>query len=269
MLYRFYAGDNSHPRPPYYSKELCLESLLQAAEQCSGASVLLLQDGYDEHPALSGLQGRPASLLREEPAGNSGSFVRALDFALNSDWDEDTIVYFVEDDYLHQGDSLLRLERGAAALPQIDYFTLYEHPNSYAFGVPDAREFVYVDGLNYWRTITSTCMTFAARLSALRRDSALFRAAATGPNPNDYPLWLAIQGGRMPRLLLEHYHSIPRAGALLGSAKAAMLRRRRPESVLLACCLPSGATHLDLSDGLAPMVDWAAVARTVKERGEQ
>ena len=264
VLYRFYTGENTHQRPSYYSKSLCLESMVVAVNNCPGAELTIIQDGKERHPALEALP-QTVTVERGHRAGNSGSFLRALEVAVSLTLGPQDLIYLVEDDYLHTPDSLLRLSDGARGIPNADYFTLYEHPNSYAFDVPDGKEFVYLVNGSYWRTITSTCMTFAGRASAFARDKKIMVEKSQGPNPDDYAMWLALQSRPMVRRLLALLLRLRRGRQrVLDLSKATVIRARRSDSVLLVCCLPSAATHLDLSAGLAPAQDWAVIAASIR-----
>ena len=77
----------------------------------------------------------------EPQRGNSGSYRWALEHAVTA-FDSDDVVYFVEDDYLHTRNAFAVLAAGVTVLDNIDYFTLYEHPNAYR-RLPSGPTYLY------------------------------------------------------------------------------------------------------------------------------
>jgi hypothetical protein len=240
VVYRATPAGNVKARPPWFSKWVCLGSLLRAIEEagrttidvrflCDGNlpdAVLDLMAQYGETEHLSGL-------------GNSGSYLRALEWATKGPLLDSDSVYFVEDDYVHVEGSLAALDGAIRATDPGSYLTLYDHPDRYGRTddlVVPGRSIELING-RHWRRVESTNMTFAANVRTLRRDGWLFRAFARHTSyPHDRELWRAVQG--------------------LGARRP--LRWMRGRRVLLGP-IPSLATHAE-RETLAPGVDWEAVA---------
>ena len=257
IIYRTSGAENLNRRPGFYSKIGCAASLRSAFEKATDADLIVINDGL-RSPALDVLRSVAVRVIEQERRGNSGSYRRALEVALeypDSDW-----VYFVEDDYLHAPDAIAVLQRGIRGLPSSAvYLSLYEHPNMYQAGLPADPDYIYLVGSDYWRTATSTCMTFAAQVGALREGAQTHRRASAGSVPDDYGLWLALQGAEFPMRLGARVS--PRLRPFLYRAgQRFMAARRSPYRRQLVVSLPSRCTHADLSDGLAPGVDWGMIA---------
>ena len=271
IIYRTCAVENSSPRPEYYSKALCAASLrLAISEATISCDLIVIQDGPEQSEALPVLKPVTGKTITTAGLGNAASLQVAFRFVNSrTDWSDEDLVYFVEDDYLHTPSAISRLGDAWHLPKSVCYLTLYEHPNAYARGGPNVKELIHLGPGGHWRTITSTCMTFAARLSCFRRDFRLHMMAADNDGkPLDYALWLAIQGAWPERALLRYYRSVPTVLSLRGRslrvAKAHMIMRRTPRTTQLVAPLPSEATHLDLSAGLARGVDWEQVAMLVR-----
>ncbi|MEI2764230.1 MAG: hypothetical protein V9F82_00840 [Dermatophilaceae bacterium] len=140
-MYRSYGGENLKGRPPFYSKDLALWSLLRAA-QSAAVRPTFLNDGPIPEARLDvmGSRGEVRS-LSQRPAGMRSSYWSALRFAARSSWPDDDVVLFSEDDYLYTPDALVRLAEAADALPGVSYFAPYastprlpsaEFPRGYA-----------------------------------------------------------------------------------------------------------------------------------------
>nr|QBK93664.1 MAG: hypothetical protein LCPAC404_03680 [Pithovirus LCPAC404] len=108
--------------------------------------------------------------------GNTGSFKFALDLALKNN-DED-VIYFVEDDYLHREGSEKVLLEG---FEKADYVSMYDHPDKYMSPSPNPfvkngseLSRVFLTKSTHWKKTNSTCMTFASKVKTLKEDYKVF-----------------------------------------------------------------------------------------------
>lgn len=125
--------------------------------------------------------------------GNATSFLEALDLACT--FDDDEIIYIVEDDYLHKLGSPTLIEEG---LELFDYVTLYDHPDKYDFPYKHQSVKVYITDSTHWRKIPSTTATFATRVGKLKEDLRTFKSFTRPyPFPQDHDMWTALtENGR-------------------------------------------------------------------------
>lgn len=286
VLYRSYGGTNMKGRPEYFDKVRCLHSLLRAAERV-GAQITFINNGpVPEH--LVRLM-RSAGEITELPGLRMPkSFQAALQQATASDWPDEEVVWYSEDDYLYRPEAFERLAEIAAAAPTVDYFGLYAGtpahqllreplpsdgtPRGWAQSPP-----VDVDGQE-WVQVRNTTASFGARLGALREDEGIFRLCAL-PHRNmfrDQDIWRVVQGYApyTYRALLrdavglsgETSRQRMREAVMVPFRVATNLRaHRRPERrrTLLAAD-PNLVTHLEVGY-IAPGRDWAAVAAETDE----
>ena len=130
----------------------------------------------------------------------AGTFNLALDWALKQD--EETLVYFLENDYIHKPNSdkilLEGIELGA------DYVSLYDHPDKYIPANRGGNKFVDEDGGEvtkiylsescHWKLANSTTMTFACKVKSLRRDEHTLRKWTNmGHYPRDFDMFLELR----------------------------------------------------------------------------
>src|SRR6185312_15403774 len=242
IIYRACTADKISTRPRYYSKPICLRTLLGAARQAEIGRFVLIFDGLEESEVIDEcLLGYPATELRRLYAvGNTASFMAAYELAVS--FPDDDIIYFVEDDYLHTELSLVKLGAAFDDIREADYVTLYDHPvrylAEYAGGIDishrDTR--MFIAGGHHWRSQESTCMTFASRVSTLKEDRTLFERHLAGHEvPPDREVFRHLQG-------LLGYEADSPTRLLLGP-------------------VPSLATHCHV-DWLAPVIDWQSVAKS-------
>jgi hypothetical protein len=103
--------------------------------------------------------------------GNAGSLKAAFDLAMT--YDDNDIVYFVEDDFLHLPNPKEYL---VEALDKVDYVSLYDHSDKYAKGPnPFVDDFgentkVFLTKSSHWKFTNSTVQTFATRVKTLKED---------------------------------------------------------------------------------------------------
>ena len=102
----------------------------------------------------------------------------------------DSLLYFVEDDYLHLSHSLNLLEEIAHAYPN-DYYTLYDHPDKYR-GYTDLESKIAVVQDTHWRTVPSTTNTFACRKDTLVEDLSTHQYYSLPAITQDHAKFVAL-----------------------------------------------------------------------------
>jgi len=236
IIARSTGGDNPKNRPAYYTKFLCLRSLLDAATRLGDlVRFTFVNDGAIPADRLSEME-RHGTIVPLPGVGNSPSYRRAMEIALHGTPEE--FVYFAEDDYLYLEESFTSLVAAFDDIPSADYITLFDHRDRYTRHDDAHRGYsrIVIAAARHWRTVDSTCMTFGARTAVFRNDAWLHRLATVPNTPRDRLLWHALQGQRW------FWWKYPKR-RLFGP-------------------MPSLATHMD-PHGLAPIVAWEDVARRV------
>lgn len=131
-------------------------------------------------------------IIEFEKGTEAGSFLYLLEHVRSLDLDPDTILYFVEDDYLHRK-GWLSILKEAFALPGIDYATLYDHKDKY-FLYPRLQSKIFATSSCHWRTTPSTTNTFAVRFKTLMEDFSIHRKySSRGPITADHDKFLCLQ----------------------------------------------------------------------------
>jgi hypothetical protein len=171
-------------------------------------------------------------IIKIDIHSNGFSFRRVYEDACKLE--DNDLVYFLEDDYIHQENALEYL-KDAAEWNYTDYISLYDHPDKYdnnEAGVnPLAKEFgeitkVFKTSNHHWKLTNSTTMTFAAFVDVLKRDKEIFWKYTETGYPYDYNIFI--------NLLKE--------GKFLSSP------------------IPSISTHGE-TKFLAPFIEWKKIAK--------
>jgi hypothetical protein len=195
IIYRISDNGYSKIKPSYINNENCLKNFCNVffdytydiniiADNCSKDTIKMINKYID-----------PINIEKVSVGHGAGTFNLALDKAL--EYDDETIVYFVENDYLHREKSPEVLVEGLQL--GYDYVSLYDHPDKYINGanpfVEDGGEVTRVMLSNscHWKLTNSTTMTFAAQVKTLKEDESIFREYTTGSYPRDFEMFLALR----------------------------------------------------------------------------
>lgn len=177
IFYRISSNSLPKPKLPGANKFRCLDNFISVF----GSEIKVLADNCDEQ-TLNEIEHRNLSTLVTD-CGNAQSFLFTLSQALYCP--DDTLIYFVEDDYLHLPISHTLLQEGIAS--GVDYISLYDHPDKYG-PLYDGGETskVFRTASSHWRTSISTCMTFASTAGVLKNDMEIWHQWCGGTNPEDH-----------------------------------------------------------------------------------
>jgi hypothetical protein len=249
LLYRISSRGNAKTRISNFSKLDCLANLVASFP---GYRLVCLADNCDDD-TLEAVRHFPLFHLERTRLGPLQSFRHLVHHALQNLQDED-IVYFIEDDYLHVREAQSILEEG---LQVFDYVTLYDHPDKYGvFGagknpyVSDSRlsepTRVFKGKRVIWRTTNSTTHSFACRVSTLRQDRYVWLGwFKPRKKLQDFYDWIFLTkpgfNGGMLRTKLLLRQAVAQLARLVGSRKRT-----------LGVPMPSASAHLEerfLPDG--------------------
>ncbi len=164
-------------RPEWFSKQLCWDNLIKTID----LSLANINTVYDTHFGDSNVH--PTTNYYPINCGSEGSsFLATLDIIMERNFPDDTIIYILEDDYLHR-ENWCKIMLEAFTL-NVEYVTLYDHLDKY-FHYPNMLSNILLTDSCHWRTIPSTTNTFACRMSTLKRDIEIHRKYSIGREVSD------------------------------------------------------------------------------------
>lgn len=128
--------------------------------------------------------------------GEAKSFLRTLEYVLSKNFDDDTIIYFLEDDYVHRPNWDIILQEGFA-LP-VSYVTLYDHKDKYTEMYSDLMSKILITENSHWKPVPSTTNTFATKFRTLKDDAKIHHQYSMNVEPTaDHQKFLDLnQRGR-------------------------------------------------------------------------
>ncbi len=196
IIYRISDTGYNKVKPEYINNENCLANATKEFDD-SIWSVIADNVSLDTNNMIQKYVTRDCILYTEKGNG-AATFNLALDEALT--YDDDEIIYFIENDYLHKPGSQKIIkeafELGAS------FVSLYDHPDKYIGpdkggnpycegGAEDTR--VYLTDSCHWKITNSTTMTFAAKVSTLKRTEEILRKHTSTTHPNDFSMFLELR----------------------------------------------------------------------------
>lgn len=196
IIYRISDAGYNKVKPDYIGNEQCLKN---ATEVFKDADWSIIADNVSSETNNMIVKYKSRSHINYVEVGHgAGTFNLALDEALT--YDDDEIVYFIENDYLHKPESQKIIEEGFNL--GASFVSLYDHPDKYLppekggnpyckGGAEDTR--VYLTDSCHWKITNSTTMTFAAKVSTLKRTEEILRKHTSGSHPNDFAMFLELR----------------------------------------------------------------------------
>ena len=227
IIYRISDAGYKKEKPEYIDNEKCLAN---ATKVFKDAEWSIIADNVSKETSGMIEKYKSKDHIRYASEGNgAATFNLALDEALT--YNDDDIVYFIENDYLHKPNSKKILEEGIKL--GASFVALYDHPdkyldpskggNPYCEGAAEDTR-VYLTNSCHWKITNSTTMTFAAKVSTLKRVEPILRKHTSTTHPNDFHMFLEL----------------------------------REQGELLITPLPGYATHGE-TKWLSPLTDWSKV----------
>lgn len=257
IAYRIYPGVSKVPAAFSTDKlklsEMCLRSFKRALGGLRFKIYVLLDGCPPEFADLfrTVFSDQNLELLHLHKAGNLATFSIQIDLLTKQE--EAQYVYLAEDDYFYLPNAIEKMVLFMRGNRQVDFVTPYDHPDSYDTSSRLERHLVLPFGDRYWRTASSTCLTFLTSRENLLKTQSIFRTYSRGNW--DCPVWLALTQKFELANLRIHWSGLFRlaiwAQTLRWGLGALVFRRR----YRLWTPLPTLATHME-STRLSPLIDW-------------
>ena len=168
----FFSSISAHKkRFEHFSHEKCYHNLLTTLDR-EKANLTFIFDSaagsLNEHFLKKEIEH---PIIAFKGGSEAKAFSYLLEYVVSLNLPKETLLYFLEDDYLHRMgwvDVLLE----AFQIPDVDYATLYDHRDKY-FSYPKDRSRIFATPSCHWRSTPSTTNTFAVRMGTLLEDLAI------------------------------------------------------------------------------------------------
>jgi len=163
-------------RPKWFDKEAVFANL----KKTTNPNIANINVIFDNHFGPCNYDG-PQTFIN--CGTEAKSFLAMLDIIMSKNLPDDTIIYLLEDDYLHrEGWCHVMLE--AFTLPDVKYVTLYDHKDKYMH-YPELISKIFATESTHWRTTPSTTNTYACKMETLRNEIDKHREFSIGRDVTD------------------------------------------------------------------------------------
>lgn len=227
VIYRISDAGYNKIKPEYINNEACLANATSTLTE-STWSIIADNISAETDTMIQRYVTRDTIYYASVGHG-AGTFNLALDEALM--YDDDEVIYFIENDYLHKPEAEKILQEGIKL--GASFVSLYDHPDKYLDPSQGGNPYcqgggeetrVHLTDSCHWKITNSTTMTFAAKVSTLKRVEPILRKHTSGTHPNDFHMFLEL----------------------------------RKQGELLITPLPGYATHGETA-WLSPLTDWSKI----------
>ena len=154
-------------RPEWFNREKIFDSLMLTLDE--RVEYTAFHDSGNGEIEDHFLQNKNVNKISEKGGSGAQAFVNLLNHVIKQDYNDNDIIYFLEDDYLHKPGWVDVLIDGFNYI-EADYYTLYDHPNKYYPELIDKfPTHLFVSPTAHWRTTVSTTNTYACRFKTLKK----------------------------------------------------------------------------------------------------
>jgi hypothetical protein len=194
IIYRISDSGYNKVKPRYINNRNCLWNAINVFKDAEWS---IIADNISEETDNMLFQYvNNLDIIEHVSVGHgAGTFNLALDKALT--FDDNEIVYFCENDYLHKPGSQKVIEEGLNEIGA-DFVSLYDHPDKYIDGanpyVQGGGEMtrVMLSTSSHWKVTNSTTMTFASKVKTLRKTENVLREYTQGSYPRDFDMFISL-----------------------------------------------------------------------------
>jgi hypothetical protein len=177
-----YSSASAHKaRVRGFSKEHCLENLLSTLADQAGVNVTFFLDTHHPMSETHFIRSQSRFPVLELRGGSeAASFLYMLEHVYQKKLHSGTIIYFLEDDYIHCP-GWPKILREAFTLPHVEYVTLYDHKDKYFFPqYAELKSRIFHTDSCHWRTTPSTTNTYAMLFKTLKKHIDVHRCFSLG-----------------------------------------------------------------------------------------
>lgn len=200
IFYRISDVGYKKTKPEYITNENCLKNATQVFNVIDNNWIVIADNTSDETNKMISKYIPTESIKFVNIQNGAGTFNYALDMSLLLD--ENNVVYFLENDYIHKSNSDVVLLEGINTGG--DYVSLYDHPDKYIPSDRGGNPFIENDGGEitkvyltkscHWKMTNSTTMTFASKVKTLKEDESTLRKWTNmGNYPRDFDMFIELR----------------------------------------------------------------------------
>lgn len=158
-------------RPKWFNREKMFDQFLSTLD--NRVELTCMFDSGRGEVDQHFLSNKKVNVISRKGGNDAISFLNVLNYIKEQHYDNNDIIYFLEDDYIHRQGWIDIMLEGFEYIGA-DYYTLYDHPDKYG---PTSYPMLYEDLTSkifatpniHWRTIPNTTNTYACTYETLMK----------------------------------------------------------------------------------------------------
>ena len=163
----FSSNSNHKIRPEWFNREKIFDSLISTLDE--RVEYTAFHDSGNGEIENHFLKNKNVNKISMKGGNDAQSFLNLLNYVVEQKYNDEDIIYFLEDDYLHKPGWINILLEGFEYIGA-DYYTLYDHPDKYFLPIyNDLQSKIIVTPSVHWRTTPSTTNTYACKFKTLKQ----------------------------------------------------------------------------------------------------
>ena len=163
----FSTNSYNKPRPKWFNREKIFDSLILTLDE--RVEYTAFHDSGNGKIEDHFLNNKNVNKISQEGGNDAQSFLNLLNYIINQNYNDEDIIYFLEDDYHHKPGWIDVLLEGFEYIGA-DYYTLYDHPDKYYLPMyENLQSKIIATPSVHWRTTPSTTNTYACKFKTLKK----------------------------------------------------------------------------------------------------
>lgn len=155
------------PRPTWFDREKIFDSFISTLDE--RVDYTAFHDSGNGSIEEHFLQNKNVNKVSMLGGNDAQSFLNVLNYVVEQKYDDNDIIYFLEDDYLHKAGWIDIMLEGFEYIGA-DYYTLYDHPDKYFLQMYESLQSKIIATPSiHWRTTPSTTNTYACKFETLKK----------------------------------------------------------------------------------------------------
>lgn len=169
-------------RPVWFDYEKCFKNLLKTIEGYKNVYLTLAMDGKNVLDFTNHYKDK-YTLFQTDHNSSLQSFRDLLDYVKNQPMEENDLIYWLENDYLHVDGWVNKVITLYETYSGLDYVSLYDHNDKYFLSMYDDLVSKIITTENHhWRTTPSTCGSYIITRKTFEEDYDIWSNAVGDHN---------------------------------------------------------------------------------------
>lgn len=163
----FSTNSYNKPRPEWFDREKIFDSLVLSLDE--RVEFTAFHDSGNGSIEDHFLKNKNINKISQKGGDDAQSFLNLLNYVLEQNYNDEDIIYFLEDDYIHRAGWIDIMLEGFKYIG-VDYITLYDCSDKYWLPMYDQLQSkIIATPSSHWRTTPSTTNTYAMLASTFKK----------------------------------------------------------------------------------------------------